>query len=336
MGQSALARSMSKRGDAEPTPWHMGSRRLWKTCTSDLLAAYIDAVMREASMLRFASLLCSLIISMSVATAQTTAPPDSRLNRIAAEKTLRIAYRSDARPFSFQNPSNEASGFVVDLCRLVVLSMQHQLGDVPLTIEWVPVSVQDRFSVVANGKADMECGSSTITLGRMKEVDFSNPVFVESTGLLVVKTSGVDSFEQMAGKKIAVISGTTNEAAVLSQVKARSLPISVLSVADRDAGVAALESGQADAFASDKLLLLGSQVKHPEALALLPEDLSLEVYGIALPRGDWALRLAVNTGLAQIYRCGKIVDVFGVWFGQVGLQPGALLKSLYAINAIAD
>jgi ABC-type amino acid transport substrate-binding protein len=170
----------------------------------------------------------------------------------------------------------------------------------------------------------------------MKEVDFSNPVFVESTGLLVVKTSGVDSFEQMAGKKIAVISGTTNEAAVLSQVKAHSLPVSVLSVADRDAGVTALESGQADAFASDKLLLLGSQVKHPEALALLPEDLSLEVYGIALPRGDWALRLAVNTGLAQIYRSGKIVDVFGVWFGQVGLQPGALLKSLYAINAIAD
>jgi len=287
-------------------------------------------------MLRFVSLLCSLIISVSAAAAQTTAPPDSRLNRIAAEKTVRIAYRSDARPFSFQNSSNEASGFVVDLCKLVVLSMQHQLGDVPLTIEWVPVSVQDRFSVVANGKADMECGSSTITLGRMKEVDFSNPVFVESTGLLVVKTSGVGSFEQMAGKKIAVISGTTNEAAVLSQVKAHSLPVSVLSVADRDAGVTALESGQADAFASDKLLLLGSQVKHPEALALLPEDLSLEVYGIALPRGDWALRLAVNTGLAQIYRSGKIVDVFGVWFSQVGLQPGALLKSLYAINAIAD
>jgi ABC-type amino acid transport substrate-binding protein len=272
--------------------------------------------MREASMLRFASLLCSLIISISLAAAQTTAPPDSRLNRIAAEKTVRIAYRSDARPFSFQNPSNEASGFVVDLCRLVVLSMQHQFG--ALTIEWVPVSVQDRFSVVVTGKADMECGSSTITLGRMKEVDFSNPVFVESTGLLVMKTSGVDSFEQMTGKKIAVISGTTNEAAVLSQVKAHGLPVSVLSVADRDAGVNALESGQADAFASDKLLL------------------SLEVYGIALPRGDWALRLAVNTGLAQIYRSGKIVDVFGVWFGQVGLQPGPLLKSLYAINAIAD
>ena len=287
-------------------------------------------------MRRFTSLLCSLIVSISVAAAQTTAPPDSRLNRIAAEKSVRIAYRSDARPFSFQNQSKEASGFVVDLCKLVVLSMQHQLGDVPLTIEWVPVSVQDRFSVVANGKADIECGSSTITLGRMKEVDFSNPVFVESTGLLVVKTSGVGSFEQMAGKKIAVISGTTNEAAVLSQIKAHSLPVSVLSVADRDAGVTALESGQADAFASDKLLLLGSQVKHPEALALLPEDLSLEVYGIALPRGDWALRLAVNTGLAQIYRSGKIVDVFGIWFGQVGLQPGALLKSLYAINAIAD
>ena len=97
-----------------------------------------------------------------------------------------------------------------------------------------------------------------------------------------------------------------------------------------------LNRGRPTHLPANKLLLLGSQVKHPEALALLPEDLSLEVYGIALPRGDWALRLAVNTRLAQIYRSGKIVDVFGVWFGQVGLQPGALLKSLYAINAIAD
>jgi ABC-type amino acid transport substrate-binding protein len=109
-----------------------------------------------------------------------------------------------------------------------------------------------------------------------------------------------------------------------------------VSVADREAGIAALDSGQVEGFASDKLLLIGAQIKRPEALTLLPDDLSLELYGIALPRGDWAMRLAVNTALAHIYRSGKIVDVFGVWFGAVGLQPGTLLKAMYAAGALPD
>jgi len=150
----------------------------------------------------------------------------------------------------------------------------------------------------------------------------------------VAGASNIHSFVEMTGKKIAVVTGTTNERAVTEQVSAHKLNIPLVAVKDRDEGIAALEAGKVDGFASDKLLLAGAQVKHPEAFVLLPEDLSIEQYAIVLPRGDWALRLAVNTGLAQIFRSGRTAEVFERWF--FGLRPGVLLGSLYALGRIAD
>jgi ABC-type amino acid transport substrate-binding protein len=182
----------------------------------------------------------------------------------------------------------------------------------------------------------MECGSSTITLGRMKEVDFSNITFVESTGVVVARAANFHSFTDMAGKKIAVVAGTTNEAAVNEQSRAHDLKINVVMVKDRDEGIDALESGKVDGYAGDKLLLVGTQAKHPETLVMLPDDLSIEAYAIALPRGDWALRLAVNTGLAPVFHSGRIFAGFERWFGQFGLQPGVLSEAAWALGALSD
>jgi ABC-type amino acid transport substrate-binding protein len=217
----------------------------------------------------------------------------------------------------------------------VVKSIEQQFKLQDLKIEWVPVGVDTRFSAVANGKADMECGSSTVTLGRMKEVDFSVFVFAETTGVLVARASNIHAFAEMSGKKIAVVSGTTNERVVAEQVRARQLDTILVSVKDRDEGIAALEAGKVDAFASDKLLLAGAQFKHPEALDMLPDDLSIEPYAIVLPRGDWAFRLAVNTGLAKIFRDGRTAQqIFEKWF--FGARPGPLLGSVYALGRLAD
>jgi glutamate/aspartate transport system substrate-binding protein len=266
--------------------------------------------------------------------ADTPVPADSRLKTIVAKKVIRIAFRADDRPFAFLNEAKEPLGYSIDLCTQVTKSIGQQFGVPDLKIEWVPVTVETRFSAVASGKADIECGSSTVTLGRMKEVDFSNLIFVESTGVLVAAASNIHSFAELAGKKIAVVAGTTNERVVNEQVKARNLNVTVVAVKDRDEAVAALEAGKVDGFASDKLLLAGAQIKHPEALAMLPDDLSIEQYAIVLPRGDWALRLAVNTGLAQIFRSGKTVDLFERWF--FGSRPGILLEALYALGRISD
>jgi glutamate/aspartate transport system substrate-binding protein len=277
---------------------------------------------------------CALFGSPPAAVADTPVPADSRLKTIAAKKVIRIAYRADARPFSFVNDNKEPLGYTIDLCQQVVKSIQQQFSLSDLKIEWVPVTVDTRFSAVATGKADMECGSSTVTLGRMKEIDFSNLVFVESTGVLVAANSDVHSFADLAGKKIAVVSGTTNEKVVKEHLKLRNLSATLVTVKDRDEAVAALEDGKVDGFASDKLLLAGAQVKHPEALVMLPDDLSIEQYAIVLPRGDWAFRLAINTGLAQYFRAGKSNELFERWF--FGSRPGLLLEALYALGRISE
>ncbi len=283
---------------------------------------------------RLAALCCALLVSVAAVSAQTHVPSDSRLKSIIAKKAIRIAYRADARPFSFVNDAKEPLGYTIDLCKQVTKSIEQQFGLPELKIEWVPVTVETRFSTVAGGKADMECGSSTVTLGRMKEVDFSIFVFVESTGILVAGASNIHSFAELAGKKIAVVTGTTNERAVTEQVRRQKLNTTLVAVKDRDEGVAALEAGKVDGFASDKLLLAGAQLKHPEAFVLLPDDLSIEQYAIALPRGDWAFRLAVNTGLAQIFRGGRTAEVFERWF--FGLRPGVLLEAVYALGRLSD
>jgi glutamate/aspartate transport system substrate-binding protein len=284
--------------------------------------------------LHWAAVACALLVSATAMAAEPQVPPDSRLKTILAKKVIRIAYRADARPFAFLNDNKEPLGYTIDLCTQVTKSIERQFNVGELKIEWVPVTVDTRFSAVASGKADMECGSSTVTLSRMKEIDFSNLVFVESTGVLVTRASNISSFGEMAGKKIAVVSGTTNERVVAEQVKARNLNVTLVTVKDRDEAVAALEAGKVDGFASDKLLLAGAQIKNPDALAMLPDDLSIEQYAIVLPRGDWAFRLAVNTGLAQIFRTGKTVDLFERWF--FGSRPGLLLEALYALGRISD
>jgi glutamate/aspartate transport system substrate-binding protein len=116
----------------------------------------------------------------------------------------------------------------------------------------------------------------------------------------------------------------------------RQLKAIIVPMENREATVAALDSGQVEAIASDKTLLVGTQFKSDQKLRLLPQDLSIEPYGIVLPRGDWKLRIAVNTALAEIFRSGEIRKIFNRWFLQLGLQPGILLNSAFILGAIPE
>jgi len=268
--------------------------------------------------------------------AQSEIPNESRLKAVTDRKVVRIAYRSDATPFSFLRERDKPVGYTIDLCRLVVDAVGRQL-DQSLNIEWVPVTVYTRFSAIAKNQADMECGSSTVTLRRLEEVDFSSFVFVESTAILVKRQSDIRSFSEMNGKKIAVIAGTSNERAVADHIRRLKLDAATLvAVGSREEGIAALESGAADGYASDRLLLVGAAKQRPAELALLPDELSVEPYAIALPRGDWAFRLAVNRALAGIYSSGAQYDVFMRWFDQIGLRPSAVLTMAWTFGILAE
>jgi glutamate/aspartate transport system substrate-binding protein len=260
---------------------------------------------------------------------------EGRLKQISETKVVKLAHRSDANPFSFVNVQGQPDGYTVDLCKFVVHSLELQL-DAKLTIAWVPVDSQNRFDAVAAGLADMECGSSTVSFERMAKVDFSSFVFMENTGVLVRTSSGISSVGDFGGKKIAVIAGTTNEFALKKELQRRQLQTSMVRVKDRQEGIAELESGAVDGFASDKLLLIGAQNADASTYKLLPENLSYEPYAIALPRGDWAFRVAVNRGLSQLYSDPQIIDIYLKWFAAIGPRPDLLRGAVYIFGTFPE
>jgi glutamate/aspartate transport system substrate-binding protein len=262
---------------------------------------------------------------------------DGALRKIRDSKSITIAYRTDALPFSFSDEKSQPAGYTVDICKRVVASLEQQLKIQGLKVNWMPATAQNRFDLVTKKQADMECGATTATLSRMELVDFSNYLFVDSTGVLVRNESGVKTFNDLAGKKVGAIAGTTNERALNAALKARLVSATVVTVKNRDEGLAAMENGTLDGLASDKILIAGlsMKVKDPTKYTMLPDDLSVEPYGIMLPRGDAAMRLAVNRGLAQVYSTPQIVEIFNKWFGSLG-KPTVLLEAVYFLGSVPE
>src|SRR4029078_2530555 len=118
---------------------------------------------------------------------------DGRLKQIYEAGTIKLAYRSEANPFSFASPQGQPDGYTSDLCKFIARSLERQLNN-KITIEWVPVNSQNRFDSIAAGVADIECGASSVSFARMAKVDFSSFIFMENTGLMVRINSGISSF----------------------------------------------------------------------------------------------------------------------------------------------
>jgi glutamate/aspartate transport system substrate-binding protein len=286
----------------------------------------------DANMLRALLFLAAIACTSDGASAQTL---EGRLKQIDETRIIRLAYRSDANPFSFLSPQGQPDGYTIDLCKFIAGSLERQLNT-KLTIEWVSVDTQNRFDTIAAGLADMECGSSSVSFARMAKVDFSSFIFMENTGLIVRTNSGISSVGDLNGKKIAVIAGTTNEAALTKEIQRRQLKTALIRVKDRREGFAAVENGAVDSFASDKLLLIGAPNADGATYKMLPENLSVEPYAIALPRGDWRFRVAVNTALSQLYSSPQILDIYLKWFAAIGERPDLLRAAVYIFGTIPE
>jgi glutamate/aspartate transport system substrate-binding protein len=279
--------------------------------------------------------LLTLVCSVTLACAQ---PVEGRLKTIQDTSTLRIAYRTDSRPFSFlEAPGGQPTGFSIELCERIAKSIERDLRLASLKIQWVPVDTKTRFEAIVNGSADMECGSTTVSLSRMKIVDFSSLIFAESTGILVKTAAGAYRFDDMAGKRIGVIAGSTNAQAIRDQLKQRKLDAALIEFRDREEGVAALVRGDLDGFATDKLVLLAlAQAARLREFTVLPDDLSFEPFAIMLPRNDAAFRLAVNVGIAEIFRSGEVVELYTKYFSGVAQRPSVWLGAVFTFSALPE
>ena len=284
------------------------------------------------------NLLFGLLVAAAMVAGNATAQSvPNTLGKIKAAKAINVAFSGDSLPFSFVGPNNEPAGYSIDICKRVIAQIGRAVGEPNLKVNWLVGSVSERLQMVASGKADLECANTTQTLARLASVDFSNLIFVDGGGFLVKSDSPVNKVSDMGGRKIAVLAGTTTETRLNDTLKRRLVNATVIPISNANEGVAMLESGSVDAYAGDKIKLVGlaAQARDPKKLAMLAEDLSIEPYALALPRNDSALRLEVNKALTQVYMGGDIETIFAQWLGKLG-RPSGLLAAMYLLNSIPD
>lgn len=262
---------------------------------------------------------------------------DGTLKKIKTSSTLTLGYREAAPPFSFPGPDRRPVGYSVELCMHIASAVQKQLGLADLKLNWVPVTAENRIDMVVQGKIDLECGTTTATLARQERVDFSLMTFVDGGSLLTKADLELRGVGDLAGKRIAVIPGTTTEAALAKFLKAEFVTAEMVRVKNPVEGVAAIEKGTADAFASDRGILIGIAVtsKDPKRFGLANVLFSYEPYGFMLRRNDAAFRLAVNKALAQLYRSGDVAAIYERWFGGFG-KPTPAIQAMYLLNGLPE
>jgi len=259
------------------------------------------------------------------------------LEKIRNAGAITMGYVEGAAPFSFVDENRQPQGYSIDLCREIANGIRAQLGVAKLETRWVALTLQNRLEAVRSGRVDIECSTTTWTLSRQKEVDFSLITFVDGGSILARGDADVGRLSDFGGKRIAVITGTTTERVLKEAIERRSIRAEVVTVKTRDAGLQLLEQRKVDGFASDRIVLIGMVLttSSPGIYKLLDEDFSIEPYALALPRGDHEYRLAVNRVLARLYRTGDIETIYRRWLGKLG-TPSLLLSAAYFIQGLAE
>lgn len=258
------------------------------------------------------------------------------LDKIKETGVLQLGYRETSRPFSFRGSDGQPAGFSVDLCQQVATALRQSLKLPGLKVAWVAVTPADRIVQLVRGAIDLECGSTTITFGRMEQVAFSHMISVDGGSLLATAASGIGSVKDLAGKRVGVILNTTTEKALAAVLARASIQAAVIPVTEIGAGLQGLEEGRLDAYASDRILLasLLTTAKNPAQLRLSDEFFSYEPYGLMLRRGDNVFQAQVNRTLSSLYRSG-LVQIYERWFGPFA-TASPLVKALYLLHSWPD
>jgi len=284
--------------------------------------------------MRFCTLFCMLLAWLVAA---PVAAQTGTLDKILKSGVVTMGYLANSAPFSFVGADKQPQGYSVALCQEVANSIRAQLGLASLETRWVELTIQNRLEAVRSGRVDLECSTTTWTLARQKDVDFSLITFVDGASVLTQVGSETGRLSDFSGKRIAVITGTTTEKALRDAVKQRGVKADIVTVKTRDAGLQLLEQRKVDGFASDRVVLIGLALgsKGQVAYKLLDEDFSIEPYALVLPKGDHEFRLAVNRGLARLYRSGEIEKIYRQWLGRLG-SPSLLLTAAYFIQSLPE
>jgi glutamate/aspartate transport system substrate-binding protein len=261
-------------------------------------------------------ILLGLILAGAFALPSPAQELTGTLKKIKDAGSVTLGYRESSIPFSYLNAAKQPIGYSIDLCLEIVDEVKDALGIEDLDVKYVAATPENRIDMVASGKVDLECGSTTNNLERQKRVAFSPVIFVSGTKLMVRRPVVVRSYLDLKGKTVAVTAGTTNEQAIKVLSGKRNLGIRFAVAKDHAQAFALVEKGKADAFATDDVLLYGLIAKSGRSreFQVIGDFLSYDPYGIMYRRDDPDFAAVVNDTFERLATSRELEQTYNKWF----------------------
>ena len=264
------------------------------------------------------TLTTALVPLLALALGAATAPlaGAQTLDKVKASGSITVAYRESSIPFSYLDDKAQPTGFGWEICGRIVDEVKKSTGRADLKVETQPVTSANRIPLLVNGTIDIECGSTTNNSDRAKQVAFATNYFYTGTRLLVKVGSPIKSMADLAGKKVVSTTGTTNFRIMRSYNEEKKLGFDLLGAKDHAESQLVVQSGRADAFAMDDILLYGlrASAANPAEWAVVGDALQVEPYAIMLRKDDPAFKTLVDGVLARLMDSGEFTRLYAKWF----------------------
>ncbi|HCZ13748.1 MAG TPA: amino acid ABC transporter substrate-binding protein [Candidatus Accumulibacter sp.] len=265
--------------------------------------------------LAIAATLATTLMSVPVMAQELT----GTLKKIKDTGVITLGHRESSIPFSYYDDKQQVIGYSQDMMLKAVDAIKAELKLAKLDVKLVPVTSENRITLVQNGSVDLECGSTTNTTERQKQVSFSYSIFVVGTRLMTKTNSGIKDFPDLAGRNVVTTAGTTSERLLRKMNEDNNMKMKIISTKDHGEAFLTLESGRAAAFVMDEVLLYGEMAKAKNAgeWAVVGTPQSYEAYGCMLRKDDQAFKKVVDGALAKVMTSGEADKLYAKWF----LQP---------------
>lgn len=269
----------------------------------------------------------SVLVSIAVSIAAPAALAQT-LKKIADAGQITVGYRESSVPFSYLISPTKPVGFAVDLTEAIVDDVRKRTGHPHLKVVYMPVTGQTRIPRLVDGSYDLECGSTTNTAARGKEVAFAISHFYAGTRLMTRASGGVRGFDDLGGKTVSTVAGSTNEKVLRQHAADRKMDVQVLPAKDYADTLEHLNARHAAAVALDDVLLYGLRANSadPDALTIVGETLQVEPYGCMVRRDDPAFKRLVDATIARLMRSGEFARLYAKWFESPIPPKGVNLK----------
>ena len=237
------------------------------------------------------------------------------LKKIRDTKTITLGFRDASVPFSYVQGRTPV-GYSIDLCMVIVEDVRGELGDDTIQVKYVPVNPQNRIGLVADGAVDIECGTTTQNAERRKTVAFSPIIFVTGTKVLAKRSAKFKSYRDLKGRTVVVTEASTNEAAIKAISTKENLDIKLLAVRDNAQAFEAVDTGKADAWAGDDVVLTATaaEAKKLQDYVVVADFLSYDPYGIMYRKNDPELDALVKRTFEKLAETRELARIYEQWF----------------------